>query len=71
MLARSFQVRFRLPVTLPAGELSIEIEDALGSQVIYKDEVEPGELVEQLVSVEGSARVRVLLDGRLIREDTI
>lgn len=70
-LARSFQVRFRLPVTLRAGELSIEIDDVLGKQVIYKDRVKPGELVEQVVSVEGKAEVRVLLDGRLIREDTI
>jgi len=70
-LARSFQVRFRLPVTLPAGKLAIEIQDALGKQVIYEDQVKPGELVEQVVSVEGKAKVRVLFNGRLMREDTI
>jgi|GEM_PF-1875102 len=70
-LARSFQVRFRLPVTLPAGKLRIEIEDALGKQVSYEDEVKPGELVEQVVTVEGAGKVRVLLNGKLVREDTV
>ncbi len=70
-LGRTFYVRFRLPLTLEPGKLSIEVEDAHGKSVALEDEVSPGEVVEQIVSAEGRCEVRIYLDGRLLREDTV
>lgn len=69
--AQDFRFTFRLPAGLPAGELKLEIEDDLGKQEIFKDKVEPGETIEQQLHVQGSANIRVFLDGSLIREDKI
>jgi serine/threonine-protein kinase len=66
-----FQFRFRLPSSLPAGELKLVTQDELGQSVVYRDRIEPGETVEQILIVQGKASIRVYFDGRLIREDTI
>ncbi len=70
-LARVFTVRFKMPAHLPPATLAIEIEDVHGKSVIYKDEIAPGELIEQSVSTEGSCRIRIYLNGKLIREDEV
>ncbi len=69
--AQDFRFTFRLPSGLPAGELRLEIDDDLGRQEIYKDTVAPGETIEQQLRVQGRAKIRVYLDGSLIREDKI
>ncbi|OGK10685.1 MAG: hypothetical protein A2Y63_02920 [Candidatus Riflebacteria bacterium RBG_13_59_9] len=67
--ACNFRFRFRLPSSLPGGTLKLEIEDKLGKADIHPDEVAPGEIIEQLLTVQGNAIIRVYLDGHLIRED--
>jgi len=66
-----FRFRFRLPSGLPGGELKLVTVDELGQGLAYRDEVEAGETVEQILSVQGKARIMVYFDGTLIREDTI
>ncbi len=66
-----FRFKFRLPSGLPGGELKLVTHDELGQGVAYRDEVEAGETVEQILSVQGRARIKVYFDGTLIREDTI
>ncbi len=68
-LGRTFLVDFRLPPTLPAGKLTIEVVDAHGRSQIFNEEVTPGERIEQTITTAGTTKVRILLDGRLIRED--
>lgn len=70
-IATTFRFRFQLPPALPEGDLKLEIEDSLGRQVVFNETVKPGELIEQAFAVQGKARVRVYLDGRLLREDLI
>jgi beta-lactam-binding protein with PASTA domain len=69
--ASDFRFTFRLPPALPAGTLKLEVQDDLGKQVVYQDEVEAGVSIEQTLRVQGHASIRVYLDGTLIREDKI
>lgn len=66
-----FSFKFRLPSGLPSGELKVLTDDELGQGMVYRDEVEAGETVEQILSVQGKARIKVYFDGTLIREDMI
>jgi len=66
-----FRFKFRLPSGLPGGELKLVTHDELGQGVVYRDEVEAGETVEQILSVQGRAGIKVYFNGTLIREDTI
>lgn len=69
--AQDFRFTFRLPSGLPAGKLRVEIEDDLGKQNAYTGDVEPGDIIEQQLHVNGHAKIRVYLDGSLLREDKI
>jgi serine/threonine-protein kinase len=66
-----FRFKFCLPSGLPGGELKLLTDDELGQGIAYRDEVEAGETVEQILSIQGRARIKVYFDGTLIREDTI
>ncbi|MCD6283531.1 PASTA domain-containing protein [bacterium] len=66
-----FRFKFRLPSGLPGGELKLVAHDELGQAVVYRDEVEAGETVEQILVVQGRASIMVYFNGTLIREDTI
>jgi len=49
--AFDFRFTFRLPPALPAGTLKLEVQDDLGKQVVYQDEVEAGVSIEQTLRV--------------------
>ncbi len=66
-----FQFRFRLPSSLPGGELKLVTRDELGQSVVFRDKIETGETVEQILSVQGKAIIQVYFEGKLIREDKI
>jgi hypothetical protein len=66
-----FQFRFRLPSSLPTGELKLVTQDELGKSVVFHDKIEAGETVEQILSVQGKASIEVYFEDRLVREDTI
>lgn len=66
---RTFLVRFRTPIGLPKTVLMIEVEDALGKAKVLEEEAGPGELIEQAISATGKTKLRIFVNGKLIRED--
>jgi len=70
-VGRTFYVHFRMPPILPGGVLTITVEDAHGVSEVLRDEISPGGVIEQTVTTEGPSTIRIYLDGKLLREDTV
>jgi len=51
--------------------LTITVEDAHGVSEVLRDEISPGGVIEQTVTTEGPSTIRIYLDGKLLREDTV
>ena len=70
-VARNFRIRVKVPKGPETQEVKIAVDDRLGNNEVYKQRHRVGEVITQQIKVEGSARIIISVDGRVIREDVI
>ncbi len=70
-LVKQFRVRVKVPKGPELQKVSIVIEDRLGSSEEYSKPHRVGEVITKDFKAEGDAKLKIYIDGRLIREDVI
>jgi eukaryotic-like serine/threonine-protein kinase len=70
-LVKQFRVRVKVPKGPELQKVTIVIEDRLGSSEVYAKQHRVGEVITKDFKAEGDAKLKIYLDGRLIREDII
>ncbi|MDR3710599.1 MAG: PASTA domain-containing protein [Capsulimonadaceae bacterium] len=66
---RQFHIHFRVPHGGTQHNVQIEIQDATGTNVVYDEVREPGQVIDQTFSAFGNkVIIRIYLDGKLVKQ---
>ncbi len=68
---RQFHLRFKAPKTPGSHNVQIEVQDATGTNVVYDENRQPGQTVDEEISAFGNKVImRIYIDGKLVKQDT-
>lgn len=70
-LVHKLRVRIKVPKGRDSQEVRVVVDDRLGKNDVYRQRHRVGEIIDQEITVEGSATIRIYFDGELAREDVI
>jgi serine/threonine-protein kinase len=68
---RQFDIRFKVPSSGKRHNVQVEVEDATGTNIVYDEDRDPGDTLDENISAFGNKVVfLIFIDGKLAKQET-